>query len=103
MATQTVSISPPPSERREPGRGTLDLQAFLDNLEHHYPGDIFHVTEPVDPARFGVTAVLQHLEDRDRYPLVVFDRPLNLLGEVSAFPLVTNVYAARERCALAIG
>ena len=57
------------------------------------------MTEPVDPARFGVTAVLQHLEDRDRYPLVVFDRPLNLLGEVSAFPLVTNVYASRERCA----
>jgi 2,5-furandicarboxylate decarboxylase 1 len=103
MATPTVSVLSAPAKRRESGRGTLDLQAYLDNLERQYPGDIFHVTEPVDPARFGVTAVLQHLEDRDRYPLVVFDRPLNLLGEVSAFPLVTNVYAARERCALAIG
>jgi UbiD family decarboxylase len=61
------------------------------------------VGQTVDPARFGITAVLQKLEERNRYPLVVFDRPLDLKGGISAFPLVTNVFAARERCALALG
>jgi len=83
--------------------GTLDLRQYLALLEADYPSDVIHVTEPVDPARFGVTAVLQWLEDRERFPLVIFDRPLNLHGEVSQFPLVTNIYATRERCALALG
>ncbi len=62
-----------------------------------------HVTKPVDPARFQATAVLQRLEEQDKFPLVVFDRPLNLHGRPSAFPLIMNVYASRERCALALG
>src|ERR1700694_5710989 len=98
MALTTISPATGPLPKRT--AGGLDLRPFLDELERLYPAEVFHVTEPVDPARFGVTAVLQYLEDHDRYPLVVFDRPLNLLGEVSAFPLVINMYAARERCAL---
>ena len=74
MTTATAQVTPTNIEGRQPGRGSLDLQAYLDDLERQHPADIFHVTEPVDPARFGVTAVLQYLEDRDRYPLVVFDR-----------------------------
>src|SRR5215216_859225 len=82
---------------------TLDLRQFLEALERTSPEDIVHVTEPVDPSRFGVTAVLQRLEDLHRFPLVVFDRPLDLNGETSPFPLVTNLYASRQRCALALG
>jgi 2,5-furandicarboxylate decarboxylase 1 len=79
------------------------LRTYLARLEEDYPEWVVHVTKPVDPARFQVTAVLQELEHRDRFPLVVFDRPLNLHGEPSPFPLVTNVYASRQRCALALG
>jgi UbiD family decarboxylase len=82
-----------------PGR----LRTYLGRLEEEDPNRVVHVTKPVDPARFQVTAVLQRLEHRGSFPLVVFDRPLNLRGEPSAFPLVTNVYATRERCALAMG
>ena len=96
---------------RKDGKAELDtqaarprsLQAFLARLEEEHPEWVVHVTKPVDPARFQVTAVLQQLEQRGRFPLVVFDRPLNLHGEISPFPLVTNIYAARERCAVALG
>ena len=67
------------------GGGRLDLRQFLQALERSSPEDVVHVTEPVDPSRFGVTAVLQRLEDLHRYPLVVFDRPLDLNGEVSPY------------------
>ena len=83
--------------------GPRSLRAYLAQLEEEYPEWVVHVTKPVDPARFQVTAVLQQLEHRGRFPLVVFDRPLNLHGEPSAFPLATNIYATRERCAGALG
>jgi UbiD family decarboxylase len=82
---------------------SASLRAYLERIEKDHPEWVVHVTKPVDPARFQVTAVLQQLEYRGRFPLVVFDRPLNLHGEPSAFPLATNIYAARERCALALG
>lgn len=83
--------------------GPDSLRTYLGALEGDHPEWVVHVTKPVDPARFQVTAVLQQLEHRGRFPLVVFDRPLTLHGEPSPFPLVTNVYATRERCALALG
>lgn len=83
--------------------GLSPLRTYLARLEEHHPNWVVHVTQPVDPARFQVTAVLQQLEQRGSFPLVVFDRPLNLRGEASAFPLVSNIYATRQRCALAMG
>ncbi len=79
------------------------LREFIAALEREQPGEVVHVTEPVDPARFEVTAVLKHLELRRRYPLVVFDKPLDLHGRVSPFPIATNIYATRQRCASALG
>ncbi len=79
------------------------LRAYLVRLEEEHPESVVRVRGVVDPARFGVTAVLQRLEDAGHFPLVVFDRPLNLAGEPSGFPVVSNVYATRERCALALG
>jgi 2,5-furandicarboxylate decarboxylase 1 len=79
------------------------LREFLGRLEREHPEQIVHVREAVDPARFDVTAVLRHLELRRKFPLVVFDRPLDLHGRPSAFPIATNIYATRARCALALG
>jgi UbiD family decarboxylase len=79
------------------------LREFLTLLEERYPDQLLRVSREVDPANFDVTAILQHLENRGSYPLVCFEQPRNLLGEVSRFPLVSNVYASRERCAIALG
>jgi 2,5-furandicarboxylate decarboxylase 1 len=83
--------------------GSLELRDYLTGVERDSPAEVVHVTQPVDPARFEVTAVLQRLEDLGRFPLVFFERPLDLNGGISKFPLVTNIYAARERCAQALG
>ncbi len=99
MATTRRRAAEP---QRETGR-PASLRAYLARLEQDHPEWVVHVVKPVDPARFEVTAVLQQLEDRSRFPLVVFDQPLNLRGQPSRFPLVTNIYATRERCAVALG
>lgn len=82
---------------------TLDLREFVGAVERQLPDKLVHVDRPVNPADFEVTAVLQQLEDAGRNPMALFHRPLNLFGEVSKFPLLTNVFAERDRCALALG
>jgi UbiD family decarboxylase len=81
----------------------LRLQSYLADLKRERPGWLVSVADPVDPARFEVTAVLQQLENHGAYPAVLFERPLDLEGRMSALPIVTNLYATRERCALALG
>ncbi len=83
--------------------GESSLRTFLAEVERTQPESVVHVTEPVNPARYEVTAVLQRLEEENHYPLVIFDRPLDLHGNLSRFPIATNIYATRERCALALG
>ncbi len=82
---------------------TSSLRSYLETLEDLYPGEIVRVDKPVRPAEFEVTALLKHLENRNRYPVVFFENPLNVKGQPSAIPLVSNLYATRERCALALG
>lgn len=79
------------------------LRSFLRALEREAPAEVVHVGAPVDPSRFEVTALLQRLENLGRYPVVQFDAPRTLAGEPSAYPLVSNLFATRERSARALG
>src|SRR3990172_1483940 len=81
----------------------LSFRRYLGELERDSPADVIHVKGAINPSKIEATAVLQRLEEANRYPLVVFDRPLALNGKPSVFPLVTNVFATRERCARALG
>jgi 2,5-furandicarboxylate decarboxylase 1 len=81
----------------------LELRRFIEAVEAEQPDHLVYVDRPVDPADFEVTAILQQLEDAGRNPMAIFHQPKNLFGEISRFPLVTNIYAERERCALALG
>jgi len=81
----------------------LTMNGYLDSLKKEHPEELLVIEEEINPAEFEATAILQHLENAGKYPAVLFTRPLNLKGEVSKFPLVTNVMATRERCASAMG
>lgn len=80
-----------------------DLYSYLELLESTLPEELLRIEKPVDPARYGVTALLQQLENRRLFPTVIFPRPLNLQGKTSYFPLVTNVFSTRQKLALAMG
>ena len=80
-----------------------NLHQFLQQLENQLPDDLIRVKRAVDPAHYDVTALLQHLEDMKKFPVLLFEEPLNLKGNPSAFPLLSNVFATRRRCALSLG
>ena len=79
-----------------------DLRAFLDKVKKEYPDNYATVEKPVNPADFDVTAILEHMTQKKKDPLVVFEKPKNLKGEVSDIRLVSNIFATRARCALAL-
>ncbi|MGH7810486.1 MAG: UbiD family decarboxylase domain-containing protein, partial [Candidatus Binatia bacterium] len=81
----------------------MDLQDFLDDLQERLPYDFVRIERSVAPHQFEVTALLQHLENQKKFPVLFFEKPLDLNGKPSAFPLLSNVFATRQRCALSLG
>ena len=79
-----------------------NIRTFLNDVKRIYPNDMISIKKDVKPSDFEVTALLRHLEVLKKFPVMLFERPMNLKGELS-IPLVTNVFATRERCALALG
>jgi len=77
-----------------------DLRDFLEKLKELEP--VIEIDREVRPASFEVTGILRKLEERALFPLVVFKNPLNLKNEPSPFYVISNVFATRERCALAL-
>ena len=82
---------------------TMDLRGFLQRLDDRLPGDFLRVEKEIAPDQFEVTALLQHLENKREFPALLFTRARNLKGQISSFPLLSNVFATRARCALALG
>jgi 2,5-furandicarboxylate decarboxylase 1 len=80
-----------------------DLRDFISLIERDHPEELLRIGEEINPGSFEATAILANLEQKGLFPMVLFERPVNQLGQVSPFPLVTNIYASRKRCALALG
>ncbi len=79
------------------------LQSFLHELSDESPEDLLHIDKKVDPDNYDVTAILEHLTQRKRFPATLFHKTLNQHHQDSQFPIVSNVFATRERIARAIG
>lgn len=78
-----------------------DLRSFLALLEKEMPEDLITIDREINP-RFEITAIQQHLENENRFPALVFNKVQNLKGELSNFRLATNIFASRQKCALAL-
>jgi len=78
-----------------------DLRTFLKDWEDQALEDIVRIKREISP-EFEITAVQQHLEDRDQFPLLIFEKVKNLKGELSDFKVVTNMFATRQKCAVAM-
>jgi 2,5-furandicarboxylate decarboxylase 1 len=79
-----------------------DLPGFISRISAEFPDHVARVRRPVRANDYEVTAILQHLDDAGQYPMTLFEQPFNMLGEPSEFPIVSNVFGTRERCALAL-
>ncbi|MEF0863653.1 MULTISPECIES: UbiD family decarboxylase [Rhizobium] len=77
----------------------VNLQGFLSDLERR--GMLVAVDEPVSLVH-EVTAVHQKVL-RQGGPALLFRRPMNREGAISAIPVVANLFGTRERIELGLG
>lgn len=73
----------------------------MAEVERSLPGKLMRIERHVSP-KFGVTAVLQRLEDMGRFPLAVFENVDSLRGDAGR-KVVSNMFADRRFCAVALG
>ncbi len=74
-----------------------DLRGFLERLELERPDHFVRVKEPLDP-KYEVSAVVEELNRRPTAPVLFAEQ---IAG--SAFPLVSNLLADRDRIAYMMG
>lgn len=79
------------------------LRTFLAEYGEAFPQDYLTIEKPIEPAKFDATAILEHLDKRGERPMVLFQQPSSMTGELSKVPLLMNVFATRARCAFALG
>lgn len=82
-------------------RGAKDLRRFLEEVKQRYPEEVVRVEREVD-LRFEISAVLVKLDRAHKFPIVIFDKVQTVAGRRSAFPLLSNLFASRRLCALAL-
>lgn len=80
------------------------LRTFLEDCRREIPNEIVHIGKEVDPAHYDVTAIIKHLGAMKKFPILIFDRPLNLHGRPSNdFKLVMNCEISQRKIQIALG
>ena len=80
-----------------------DLRSFLDDCRREIPNEVIHITKEVNPANYDVTAIIKHLGAQKRFPVIIFDKPLNLNGRVSDIKLTMNCEISQRKTQIALG
>ncbi len=80
-----------------------DLRVFIQDMKQRYPNELISIDKPAKSDNFEITAILRHLEVIGRFPALLFERPINLYGQEAILKLITNIFATRQNCTLALG
>lgn len=79
------------------------LRTFLEDCKREIPNEVVHVKKEVDPAHYDVTAIIKHLGEMKKFPILVFEKPLNLHGRVGEFKVVMNCEISQRKTQIALG
>lgn len=77
------------------------LRSFLDQVRRLHPELLIKIEREVDP-KFEISALLLKLNQAHKFPITVFKNVTNVAGKPSAFSLLSNLFASRTLCALAL-
>src|SRR5437773_12496770 len=73
------------------------LRTFLEDCQKEIPNEIVRITKPVDPAHYDVTAIIKHLGALKKFPILIFEQPLNLHSKISDLKLVMNCEISQHK------
>ncbi|MBI2361554.1 MAG: UbiD family decarboxylase [Deltaproteobacteria bacterium] len=79
------------------------LTTFLAEFQRDFPNELVRVGKVVNPGNYDVTAVVKHLGARRQFPILIFERPLNLHGELSPIQLALSCENSQRKIQIALG
>lgn len=74
------------------------LRTFLEDCTREIPNEIVLIKKEVNPAHYDVTAIIKHLGAMKKFPILIFENPLNLHGQPSESKLVMNCEISQLGC-----
>src|SRR5215211_4176229 len=80
-----------------------DLRTYLADVHREVPDELVCIDRQVNPANYDCTAIVKHLDALKKFPVVVFEAPLNLRGEVSPVKLMLNAEISQSKAQIALG
>ena len=79
------------------------LRTFLEDMRHAYPNEIVNISKPVNPLTYDITAIVKHLGALKKFPVLVFDNPLNAHGRPTDMKVVMSAENSQKKIQVALG
>ena len=73
------------------------LRTFLDDMRRTYPNEVVTISKTVNPLSYDVTAIVKHLGALKRFPILLFDNPLNAHGQPSDIKLAIGTENTQKK------
>ena len=78
-----------------------DMHDFIQHLERDVPESVIRIKKEVS-YEYEIPAILQHLENQKKSPVVIFENVKMINGKISKLPVVINLFGSRARLADAL-
>jgi 2,5-furandicarboxylate decarboxylase 1 len=79
-----------------------DLRSFLEAMFRHYPEEVVRIAQPVNPLNYDVTAIIKKLGALKKFPVLIFERPLNAHGRPSDMKLIMSAENTQKKVQVAL-
>ncbi len=79
------------------------LRTFLQDMERAYPNEVVRIGRAVNPLTYDVTAIVKHLGALKKFPVLIFEQPLDARGGPTDMKLVMSAENTRKKVQVALG
>ena len=79
------------------------LRTFLDDMRRAYPSEVVSVSKTVNPLTYDITAIVKQLGALKKFPVLIFDHPLNAHGQPTDMKVVMSAENSQKKIQVALG
>ena len=79
------------------------LRTFLDDMRRAYPSEVVSIAKTVNPLSYDVTAIVKQLGALKKFPILIFEQPLNAHGHANDMKLVMSAENSQKKIQVALG
>ena len=79
------------------------LRSFLEDMRRAYPNEIVSISKPVNPLTYDITAIVKQLGALKKFPVLVFEHPLNVHGLATDMKVVMSAENSQKKIQVALG